>query len=453
LFWCKKELRELSYVLFSAIGDSDPLREDYDGPVLHIVRKYRPETVHLFLTAEMGRRDRDTNCYEKAIHYLSPECKVIKHYSEIEDASNFDAFHDRFDEIIYTIRKENPDAKILLNVSSATPQIKTTMLLEAVTCHFPLIPVQVPNPHGRTGRDVKHFDPYKENLEQALENLYDNLEEIPDRCSEPGVLVFRKSMIKEQLKSLISCYDYDGAYDLISREGVLFDPTVEKLLGHALWRSRPDPKKADQIARDLGLLQELYPVQNRSAKRLCEYCLLVILKSRRGEISDFLLKLPPVAEWIAREYLRKNNCSPEAITNEVRGGLQLDRTKVNNLFPGLMDHLDGQYREGYRAQHVNLKTWIEIMKFLRLDSSDPDEVKSFEVLQESSELRNTAAHELEPITEDDLKKNVESSQKLCERTKDLICRVYGKIVKQEIFDIYENINRRVTEALDSPVRI
>ena len=44
------------YVLFSPIGTTDPIREYYDGPMLHIVRHYLPHKVYLYYTREMDRK-------------------------------------------------------------------------------------------------------------------------------------------------------------------------------------------------------------------------------------------------------------------------------------------------------------------------------------------------------------------------------------------------------------
>ena len=37
-------------VLFSTLGMTDPIKNDYDGPLLHIMRHYRPQRVYLFMT-------------------------------------------------------------------------------------------------------------------------------------------------------------------------------------------------------------------------------------------------------------------------------------------------------------------------------------------------------------------------------------------------------------------
>ena len=39
-------------ILFTCMGTSDPVRGYRDGPMLHILRWYRPEKVWVFLTEE-----------------------------------------------------------------------------------------------------------------------------------------------------------------------------------------------------------------------------------------------------------------------------------------------------------------------------------------------------------------------------------------------------------------
>ncbi|WP_196611202.1 hypothetical protein [Pectinatus brassicae] len=44
-------------VLFSPVGSTDPIRGDFDGPMLHIVRYYKPKKVYFF-NSRMAKRDR-----------------------------------------------------------------------------------------------------------------------------------------------------------------------------------------------------------------------------------------------------------------------------------------------------------------------------------------------------------------------------------------------------------
>lgn len=53
-------------VLFSPIGRSDPIRGNFDGPFLHIIRNYKPKKAYIFLTKEMWEYDMYDNRYEKS---------------------------------------------------------------------------------------------------------------------------------------------------------------------------------------------------------------------------------------------------------------------------------------------------------------------------------------------------------------------------------------------------
>ena len=199
----------MEYVSFSAIGDSDPIRDYYDGPMLHIVRKYRPKKTYLLFTEEMKKRETETECYSRAIKHIAPECGIERIFTNIVNASDFDAFHELYSKFITQINCENPDAKILVNVSSGTPQMKTTMCLEVVSHNVLLQAIQVASHNCKSNRGTRFFDPYIDNLDDELMNLIDSLDDAPCRCSDPGLIGFSKSMIKNQIKSLTASNGVD----------------------------------------------------------------------------------------------------------------------------------------------------------------------------------------------------------------------------------------------------
>ena len=69
------------YVLFSNVGFTDPINDNHDGPLLHIVRKYRPKKIYLFITDEVKHFKHDEIC-EKAIKELEPNVEIIKYEDE-----------------------------------------------------------------------------------------------------------------------------------------------------------------------------------------------------------------------------------------------------------------------------------------------------------------------------------------------------------------------------------
>ena len=63
-------------VLFSPVGDTDPVRGCCDGACLHIVRHYRPTRVILFYTQEMEEKERHDHRYTRAIERIAPDCPI-----------------------------------------------------------------------------------------------------------------------------------------------------------------------------------------------------------------------------------------------------------------------------------------------------------------------------------------------------------------------------------------
>ncbi|NMD38591.1 MAG: CRISPR-associated protein Csm6, partial [Christensenellaceae bacterium] len=97
-------------VLFSPIGDSDPVRDSYDGSMLHIARYYLPNKIYLYFTKQMLKKKSETI---QAINKLYDSKKIDVAIDVIEGAAEFahsyDVFHNEFDPILNKIVKENPE--------------------------------------------------------------------------------------------------------------------------------------------------------------------------------------------------------------------------------------------------------------------------------------------------------------------------------------------------------
>ncbi|MDR1766146.1 MAG: hypothetical protein LBR77_08690 [Lachnospiraceae bacterium] len=303
------------YVLFTGVGDTDPVRDAYDGPILHIVRHFAPQKVYLFLTGEMSRRDRANDLYQRAIRRVRPGTDVVKEYTDIERANDFDEFHERYHALLERIHGENPEAVILLNVSSGTPQMKNALCLEYVSGDLPMEVVQVSHPEKKSGANTKHFDPDRDDLDEALEYSFDNpaaYDGAEMRCSHPDLRCYKKSIAKEQIKAMVGKYDYMGAYERVREISEnfpgLFAPEVQALVSHAYHRSLPEPEEAIKAAHGLGMFPALYPYptdkgRNENAQDITEYYLLTKIKGERKELSDFVIRLKNMAEFLAREYV------------------------------------------------------------------------------------------------------------------------------------------------------
>jgi CRISPR type III-A/MTUBE-associated protein Csm6 len=502
LLYIYPERRMMMFVLFSPIGNTDPIRDDFDGPMLHIVRHYKPGKIYLFLTKLMGKYDRATDCYARSIFLLYPGCRVektpniepgynsakvyvgndlvceiVKEYTDIADPSDFDAFQSSIAPILDKIYRENQEAEILLNVTSGSPQIQMTLGVEIASSEIKFTPVQVKNPRKAPGTNMKHFDPNKDDLEECFKNNLDSaddLEGVVNRCSIPPIIVLRRSVIRNQVKSLIDSYDYKQAYKLATDNGKLIKEKVLQLLKHAYFRSRLDYEKAEAVARGLGIHDELYPVHGANAKTVCEYYLIVKMKTLRGELTDALLRIFPLAEHLGEKYLEKclriqNRNGTAGFTQgldtiarkKTSGSWVLETNKAEKNFSGIVKHIDDSYVEntehGYTAWNdINLETMIYIMEFKAPDEKfacrllNRDIIDMFKTLQRLKQDRNDSAHQIvEAGLENFASIGPAPLETLISTAEKLICEIFGSEIKStNIFDVYDEINKRIKVELD-----
>jgi CRISPR type III-A/MTUBE-associated protein Csm6 len=425
------------YVLFSPVGSTDPIRGSYDGAMIHIVRHYTPQKVYLFFTAEMCKIERETNCFSKSIKHIAPECEVIPTPTDIEDPSDFDAFHNIFARIINRITDENPNTEILLNITSATPQIQATLCLEAVTHNAILKPIQVTTP-AKSANKERHFDPYKDDVSYEMDNLLDNLDEAECRCKEPDLIAYKKGMIKRQIIGLIESYEYKGAFDLVTAKenAPLFTKRLHLLLKHAYYRSLPNEKEATAAAQKLAKSKDLYPVENNAARKVCEYYLASMLRQKRGQLTDFTLRLFTLTEHLLREEVGQKLGGWANVAVNTGRGWKLNRKMFEANLPEISTKLDNEYKPQYTETFLTgqiLESFVSVLG-----------ITGYENILKLRNKRNDATHELEYVTENSLGV---SSALLLKDTYQNIKRVYGNHIKEKIFDMYERLNDWIKEEL------
>lgn len=77
-------------LLFTCMGTSDPVRGYHDGPMLHIIRHYRPELICVFLSGEAAALDGCGARLDTVLSHIqnnwggyAPELRVCAHRSMI----------------------------------------------------------------------------------------------------------------------------------------------------------------------------------------------------------------------------------------------------------------------------------------------------------------------------------------------------------------------------------
>lgn len=389
------------YVLFSPLGDTDPIRDFRDGSMLHIVRHYKPSKVYLIYTSAMEELDKATNCYEIAIKYIHPECEVIKKFTGIENAADFDAFYELFTKYLQEIESENKDAKILVNLSSGTPQMKTTASLEIVTFNTMLYPIQVLSPQRGSNRNSDHFNPQKDDIMDGLENNFDNDPNEQNRCDVPDLISVRRSMLKAEIKSLVESWEYKAAFEKVKSNMGLFSKELFVLVKHAYLRNIQHKDAKQVLKQHKSLENKLYQIEKPFELAEClEFYNITKLWCQKEMATDFVLRISALTERIAKKELNLG---------------KRDRTPAYLIIEKLKEK--------------NISGYDKLFGFL--------------------DIRNDVVHQGASVTEEDLKKLHLNSKQLLSDLKNCIKRAYeSKEIKDSAFDIYGVINTLIIEELN-----
>lgn len=137
-------------LLFTCMGTSDPVRGYHDGPMLHIIRYYRPDVICVLLSSEAAalndcgaRLDTVLTHIRKNWGGYAPELRVVR--TQIEDPSDMDAVGAPITEAVAKLVEEFPDSELLLNLSSGTPQMKIVLSFLAADVRLNARGIQVKN--------------------------------------------------------------------------------------------------------------------------------------------------------------------------------------------------------------------------------------------------------------------------------------------------------------------
>lgn len=439
----------MTKILFSPIGDTDPVRGCRDGAMLHIVRHYAPEKVVLFFTKEMEDRDRENDRYVRAIHKLAPKCEVEKIYSGITNAHLYDEFLTVLPQTLYEIRERYPMDEILLNLSSGTPQIKTLMAFFAVDLDRTK-GIQVVTPEGGSNRTI-HPEKDSEDVEMLLAMNEDNEAGQKNRCEEPKLDVIKRYGLRRQIISLIKNYEYRGAFEIYKNNRHLFSASTGLLLEHAIYRESLMTKEAKNVLQDYKG-RSLFKIAESEPRKLVEFFLVMQIRQYKGELPELLLKVTPFMYEITKFYVREIkafNLDACCIINDI-GMFDISEEKVREYDPALLDFLK---RKNFRYGSLSLFSLLCICQYLSgtIMVGNESHKKIIEELERHKKgatgARNCVAHEISNLSEKTFKQEVGlSSADLIKHLRKVLELVLKGKVKG-FSNVYDEINNMLVESL------
>lgn len=289
-------------ILFSPIGTTDPVSESNcrEGAMLHICRYRDIDKVYMYMSGEICGYHRLDNRYVYCLNKLSEhlgrtiEYEITERTDLTDNVNNFDFFIDEFRTIVENIRKDHPSDEIYLNVSSGTPAMKSALQSLEAFVNFKVVPIQVRTPDRKSNfhaRDKTIYDP-----ELIWECNEDNTVN-EDRTSLSDNSRFFNQIKKNNIIELIKNYDYIGAQILCRSMGSDLPSGFISAVNAAADRYRFNYREAVKY-KDFNIKYD-----SEKLVRVCEYLLLLDVKSRKKEVSDYMRGITPLVAELFEDVL------------------------------------------------------------------------------------------------------------------------------------------------------
>jgi len=403
-------------ILFSPVGGTDPIssRESIrDGSMIHIIRVYKPDKVILYLSKEISEKEKKDKRYTYCIEQLAKlqnrkiEYEIIER-PELADVHEYNFYYDEFREILKDIIKSmEKDDKLLLNISSGTPAMKSGLLVLNHLWEDKCESIQVSTPQKSMNNKEKDYD-----VETIWQLNEDNEENFENRCGEVQCTSLTRLKNEELIKKLIDEYDYDAAYTIATYEDMKNSSKhYIDYLEIAKHRLLLDMDKVDEIKHDLGVLKECYcPVQSMDERKYFEYVLSLNIKIKKRQYADFIRAISPIIKdmfiMIINKELKidvyKDLC-------RYKGGKYVWKEEKLKKHENILKILQTNYKNQFKFSDVSPDHFKFLILELVKEQDIKDVVENLRNVEQS--VRNITAHEIVSVTEDFIQKKTKCRKK------------------------------------------
>lgn len=384
-------------VLISAVGDTDPFRNFHDGALIHIARKYRPEKVILIFSEHTAEKQGNI---EKALFSIAPDYKpeLTIHDSIISDneVHIFDVMFQRFSDILQEYYTKEDE--FILNLSSATPQIKSALFVINRLNGINVKAVQVSSPEHASNENIGHDN--DENIDELIEVNEDNKVNFIDRTIEDNAEKFNQALLKKTARDFIEKFDYKAALDILDKLSDFqnLKDVREEIRDIVECLSKQDVPQ--------GIRHKKF---NEEEQKILSAYLTIELQRERGNVSESFIRIKNLTEFILEDYIEKRN-------------------------PGLID----DYCESIQKYYLSLFDYSKLLKATREFKLR----KTIAPIIEMNSSRNTVAHSLSPLDSDAVKQLGIAMKTL----KTLVREQYH--FSQSDFNFYQDLNKKLLTKLN-----
>ena len=436
-------------ILYTPVGDTDPIRGCYDGGMLHIVRHYNPDLAILVLSKDMEQKEAANHRFTKALKHVKVDLDIKLIHTGLEDVHRIDTLQPFVDHF-YEMLAEYPDAEILINLSSGTPQMKLIMSYLSVE-HDAVRGIQVDSPQRGSNRSEPAVND-DEDIDIVIENNFDDQDDSENRCHEPQMGYIKRNNIKQTLHTLISSYKYKEAissyhsYKRTFENGVAND--VLPVLEHAQLRLGLDYDGALQKSRKVGTVSLSSSFTDKKLRKLYEFLMLMEVRLKQDQIEDFVLKTTPFMYELMRYYFTKEfDVNWRQVEKKTSMGTLIDMVAFESQYPKLYTSWRNNRRPS-QVQDIQLSLYHMLYMLEEQDTVDGSLLKQLkEIRSIEQKIRNKIAHEVVVFTEQDICSavDIQSLQSFLHQIKDVFFIITGQAKQNKL--IYDSINAYVLDQI------
>ena len=384
-------------VLISAVGDTDPFRNFHDGALIHIARKYRPEKVVLIFSEHTAKKQGNI---EKALFSIAPnyEPELIIHDSIISDneVHIFDVMFQRFSDILQEYYTKEDE--FILNLSSATPQIKSALFVINRLNSINVKAVQVSSPEHASNENIGHDN--DENIDELIEVNEDNKVDFIDRTIEDNAEKFSQALLKKPARDFIEKFDYKATLDILDQ---LSDfPNLKTV--------REEIRDVVNCLSKQDVPQGLrHKKLNEEEQKILNAYLTIELQRERGNVSESFIRIKNLTEFILKDYIEKR---------------YLDLIK--------------NYRKNKNKDYLSIFDYSKLLKTKR----EFELLRTIDPIIKMNSSRNMVAHSINPLHKDAVKQLGIAMKTL----KTLVREQYH--FSQSDFNFYQDLNKKLLTKLN-----
>lgn len=440
-------------VLFSPIGMTDPVSQKNlnEGSLLNICRFYEPDKIYLYMSKEVmefhEKDDRYIKCLERVYKYLGKnfEYEIIDR-SELKEVQIFDFFYKEYRDILYRIHEENPGAKILLNVSSGTPAMKSALFVLCALFNFPMTPVQVSTPEKKSNSESE------ENPLDDFLGLIDEIMTEPEVYGDRTEIALKENLnfelSKDIIKNHLKKYNYSAAFEVAQVTRQFLSEKSYHLIAAAFYRINLN---RDGVEKNLKVVSDKFDYYETAQLKLVEYILYLSVNVKRNMLLEFIRGISPVLDSLFKKAFEvESGIDLDNYLTDKDGKVTWNRKKLLSDDNGkkILYALNNSYNGFNFINTASSDNFLKLMESEEFEISERNITKRAEELRDiEREGRNKAAHQIVSIDDDFLKRETgytsyEILNKITAFVEDIKLGV-----KKEHWDSYEIMNEKIIESL------